>query len=150
MDPIVSDDELSDTEEWFKDDFLLCGDTTSGVLLDVNHLSEMSLEDSERLYFYWKKLKSYNTGIDNESLVESLLRFEESQEEAHVYRQRLERYHYVMKPWNLREMSICMRCHLHATWNDLKNHKELEIFSEAEEQEHAQQVAEEMEHEDCD
>ena len=150
MDPIVSDDELSDMEECSEDDFRLCGDTTSGVLLDVNDLSEMSLEDSESLYFYWKKLKSYNSGIDNESLVESLLRFEESQEEAHVYRQRLERYHYVMKPWNLRGMSICMRRHLHATWNDLKNHKELEIFSEAEEQEHAQQVAEEMEHEDCD
>jgi hypothetical protein len=105
----------------------------------------MSPEDSEHPCLCWKKLKTFKAGqVLDQTVVESLLRVE-SKCESDMHHERLESHRYELRPWNLRQMTLCMRCHLHGKWKDLENHKELEM---AEEQQHAEQAAEEMQHAD--
>lgn len=126
MDRTVSDDEASQAPT----------DTVkTGCSLTEEHISEMECEDSEELYFYWKKLKTYEHGCR-----ESLAHVEHKEKHAKArtmrYKKWCESYpHCAIKPWNLREMSHGMRCHLYKTWQDIENHKVLADFCEAEEPE---------------
>jgi hypothetical protein len=114
----------------------------TGTSLTNLHISEMWVEDSEELYFYWMKLKTYQQGgSNNESLVDSLSRLEKIEQDAKAKNMNdknslLERYHHAIKPWNLTEMSHEMRCHLYKIWQDIENHKQLEWFCAAEEPEY--------------
>lgn len=148
--PIVSDDDSVDVKH--AEGRLLAEPGHDGQILTEESLDEMLAVDSEVLYFYWKSLKTYEMGTQNESKVESLLRLESHQHKAYKYRQWLGRHHYLLMPWNVRTMSHDMRKYLYTRWKDMEKHRELDqiLQNEAAEQQYAEKVAQEMEYIDHD